>query len=103
MFVRWQYWHQRRRKTERYYSRAPASAHAVLVESVRIDGKPKQRHIAYLGSFHHEQDVHYRASWWQDVNAKLDALGNRITVEDRLSIEAALAKKVPKVGQISAT
>ena len=103
MFVRRQWWRQRRRKSQRYYQHAPAIAQAVLVESVRIDGKPKQRHIAYLGSFHNEQDAHYRTSWWQDVNVKLDALGNRMMAEDRLSIEAALDKKVPKVGQISAT
>ena len=97
MFVRWQWWGQRRRKTVRYYWSQPADAHAVLVESVRIDGKPRQRHIAYLGSVHHDPDVHYRAWWWHHMTARLDALGNRLPPDERPKIEAALADKVPPV------
>ena len=41
MFVRWQWWHQRRRVERWYRYNTPADAHAVLVESVRIAGKPQ--------------------------------------------------------------
>lgn len=96
MYVRWQGRYERRRK-ERRYRKPIARWYAILVESVRIDGKPKQRHVAYLGSVHLDQTVHYRAWWWHRIGAKLDALGNRIPADDRPRIEAALAKEVPKV------
>jgi hypothetical protein len=66
-------------------------------KSPGVDGTPKQRHIAYLGSFDYEQDAHYRAWWWHRMNAKLNALGNRIPADDRPRIEPALVEKVPKV------
>ena len=97
MYVRWQWRYERRRSVERRYWSPPAWGYAILVESVRIDGKPKQRHVAYLGSVHLDQTVHYRAWWWHRIGAKLDALGNRIPADDRPRIEAALAKEVPKV------
>jgi hypothetical protein len=69
----------------------------IAVESVRIDGKPRQRHIAYLGSVYNvDQNANYRAWWWHHMTAKLDALGNRIGAE-RAKIEAQLAKEVPPV------
>jgi hypothetical protein len=92
MYVRWQWWYQRRRGSELFHRDTPATGHAILVEAVRIDGKPKQRHIAYLGSVHGEQDVYYRAWWWHRMSAKLDALGNRIPPQDRPRIVAALAR-----------
>jgi hypothetical protein len=52
----------------------PPMRYVVLVESVRVNGKPRQRHVAYLGSYHSEPDgilphwrngpdLHYRV-WW---------------------------------------
>src|SRR6516162_8117512 len=66
MFVRWQWWGDRRRGSERRYCRDIADAHAILVESTRVDGKPRQRHVAYLGSVHNvyrEQTPYYRAKF----------------------------------------
>jgi hypothetical protein len=96
MYVRWQYWGQRKRRIERWYWEPPADARAVLVESARVDGKPKQRHIAYLGPVHFKRDAHYRAWWWHHLTAKLDRLGNRIA-KHRAKIEMALAKNVAPV------
>ena len=107
MYIRWQWCHERKRKTSRTVWREPvAQRRAILVESVRVDGKPKQRHIAYLGSVSHQivgdqcrtyPSVYYRAWWWHHVNAKLDRLGNRVPSDDRRRIEAVLAKEVPPV------
>jgi hypothetical protein len=99
MYVRWQWWGDRRRKSIRYYRHEKASAYAILVESVRVKGKPTQRHVAYLGSFHSRQrdNIHYRAWWWHDITAKLDRLANRIPSGQRPRIEAALAEKVKPV------
>jgi hypothetical protein len=63
-----------------------ADEYGVLVESVRVNGKPRQRHVAYLGSYHsgpdgilphwrNGPDLHYRVWWW------LDALGNVIPTD----------------------
>ena len=98
MYVRWQCKYDRKRKTYgRGYYGAKAEWYAVLVESRRIDGKPRQRHIAYLGSalsLDNQTDL-YRVYWWNEIKARLDQLGNVIPAEQRLGIEAALAKKVP--------
>jgi hypothetical protein len=100
MYVRWQLRAERKRKIDRWYRwHEVAWQYASLVESVRIDGKPTQRHVAYLGSvhFHARKGIHYRSWWWHDMSAKLDRLGNRISPDDRRKIEAALAKEVMPV------
>jgi hypothetical protein len=71
---------------------------AILVESVRVDGKPRQRHIASLASIREDQiinDVGYRCSFWERITRKLDRLRNKVSADDRRRIEAALAKRVP--------
>lgn len=98
MFIRWQRRGDRPRSKTRYYRDAKADAYAILVESTRVKGKPRQRHIAYLGSVHavhRKQSPQYRAEFWQRIRAKLDSLHNRISPDDRRKIEAALAEKVP--------
>jgi hypothetical protein len=87
MYVRWQ-------------RRPHKDTTAVLVESIRVNGKPRQRHIAYLGSFGRwllePHNVDRRAQWWRNVTSKLDALGKRVSPDDRRKIEAALTKAVPR-------
>jgi hypothetical protein len=71
---------------------------AVIVENVRIDGRPTQRHIAYL--------VGFTESWaavpaqqrflWDAIKAKLDHLGNRISPQDRKRIEAIMVARIGK-------
>jgi hypothetical protein len=98
MYVRWRLVRQRRRG-ERGYWNTPAAAHALLVENVSINGRPRQRHVAYLGVLHKggEQDVNYRAWWWHRISGKLDTLGKRIPLDQRPRIEAMLADKVRPV------
>jgi hypothetical protein len=71
---------------------------AILVESVRIGGKPRQRHIAYLLSFVESElpSVYRRVYLWDDFAERLDRLGNRVSVEDRKRIEAAIAAKIKR-------
>jgi hypothetical protein len=53
MFVRWQRRDERRWTTNRFvYMYPTADEYAVLVESARVNSKPRQRHVAYLGSYH---------------------------------------------------
>lgn len=55
MYVRWQtYRSQALNPWQRKGNDKRARLKAILVESVRIDGKPRQKHIAFLGSFGQE-------------------------------------------------
>ena len=79
----------------------PADTHwaASLVESRRVDGKPRQRHVAYLGGICQSaidlEISHQRAYFWSRVSGCLDDLGNQVTPEQRRKIEAQIAAKVP--------
>ena len=70
---------------------------AILVERVRVEGRPTQRHVAYLGGVTDSaiEIAAQRMFFWNDVKQRLDRLSNRITAEDRKRIEAAIAAKVP--------
>jgi hypothetical protein len=99
MYIRWQ---KRTSKAKKKWLHPDAARwSAVVVESVRIDGKPKQKHVAYLGSFDEvalEPDrVCWRDQFWIKITKRLDQLGNVIPPEDRQRIEAAIAEKIPPV------
>ena len=53
MFLRWQ---MRKSVASRHRESPPVRPVALLVESVRIDGKPRQRHVAYLFSIWHGEE-----------------------------------------------
>lgn len=74
---------------------------AILVESVRVDGEPRQRHIAFLASITDSRIAvdNQRRYFWDHVYDRLDHLGNRIPLEDRKKIEAAIALKVPRLSR----
>jgi hypothetical protein len=99
MYVRWQI---RKKRATRWEPHALHRA-AILVENTRVNGRPTQRHIAYLVGFTKSQtwerskySLPRRCSIWAEVDKKLDRLGNRITPQDRTKIEAAIAEKVPR-------
>jgi hypothetical protein len=95
MYVRWQ---SRRRRTSAYPPWEEGDIHwrAILVENTRVDGKPRQKHIAYLVGFTESRIkiAVQRCHLWDTISARLDDLGNRITAADRERIEAAIAEKV---------
>ena len=80
MFVRWQKRHAKRWDL----------ITAALIESARVDGQPRQRHVAYLGSVRINRAIRF----WQRVDACLDKLD--VTATDRHKIEAMLAAEVPR-------
>jgi len=92
MFVRW----QKYRSVASWHWRDPPikRVKAVLVESVRVNGKPRLKHIAFISSYEPE-GLGDRFQFWREARQRLDRLGNRITPEDRIKIEAALAERVP--------
>ena len=71
---------------------------AVLVESHRVDGKPRQRVAAYLAGIRERfvgerEDKHDK--FWRSVDAHLDALP--LDAETRAEIEASVAKRAARV------
>ena len=96
MFIRWQ---SRQRKRARF-GRSLRDTHwrAVLVESTRVDGKPRLQHIAYLVGFT-ESATRVPAQQhliWEHIERQLKRLGKRIPAKDREAIITALIKKIGK-------
>jgi hypothetical protein len=101
MFVRWQ---RRKRRSRAFGLGRGADIHwaAILAESTRIHGRPRQQHIAYLGGITNSaiEIVAQRALFWQEVGQRLDNLANRTSNKDRMRIEEAIAKKVPRLTRV---
>ena len=94
MFVKWQ---KRTRRSRAFGPRTDTHWAAILAESSRVDGKPTQRHIAYLGGIT-ESAIELpaqRAFFWQEVAQQLDQLA--LPKDDRARIEAAVEAKVPRL------
>jgi hypothetical protein len=100
MYIRWK--RQRRRDVKRY-DQGPGMRteeqwllSAWLVEAQRVDGAPRQRTIAYLGSIREGRlTAAGPASWfWSSVERKLDALN--LSDHQRAALEARLTDKVPR-------
>jgi hypothetical protein len=97
MYVRWQtYRSQALDPNHRARNDKRARLKAILVESVRVDGKPRQKHIAFLGGIASDASIGGAGGkrFWRDVTAKLKRLGNRIGPEDYERILASIAAKV---------
>ena len=91
MFVRWQRYRSRALSRKRSDERARRSA--VLVETIRIDGKPRgQKHVAFLGSVY--IDGSDRADFWYSVTMRLNWLGDLLSPQEREQIGSAIAKRV---------
>jgi hypothetical protein len=72
---------------------------ASLVESRRIDGKPRHRFVGYLGSIRVDYidnpiSVLHRARFWDWAEATLDDLN--LPADVRARIEATLESRVPR-------
>ncbi len=94
MFVRW----QRKKRVDR--DKWGQLLCAVLVESRRVDGEPRQRTIAYLGSIREgciESALGWHVEFWHDVARRLDQLGDGLAPDEREKVEAALAKRVRRL------
>jgi hypothetical protein len=70
---------------------------ALLVKSARVNGAPRQQHIAVLGSVP-ESGGRWRdrCEFWEAVVNKLDNLPYRMSLAERIKIEDAIALKVPR-------
>lgn len=94
MFVRWQY----SKSVARWNGQKVNRCKAILVESVRIGGKPRQKYITFIASYEPHcpawLQLVARKSFWNRAHDRLDRLSNVISKEDRSKIEEALALRV---------
>ncbi len=94
MFVRW----KSRKSTDgiSYHARSNSVTHyAVLVESVRVSGKPQQKFIAHLGNYNEGNRFRSRnqhIDFWKMIHQRLNEL--KITGDDRKRIEQKLTERV---------
>jgi hypothetical protein len=93
MFVRW----QARKRINRLHRGSLIRWSALLVESVLVDGRWRQRHVAFLGSIEDGElkDVRARGRFLVESAERLDTMP--IAPQDRQRIEVALTKKVRRV------
>ena len=92
MYVKWQ--RKQRADSDGY----GALLTATLVESRRIDGNPRQRSIAYLGSIREgkiDRTLSHHEYFWRKATRRLDQLD--MTRGQRDKIEVALASRVRRL------
>jgi hypothetical protein len=97
MFIRWQ--SRKRQRRQCGSPRAPVDDthwRAILVECVRVDGKPRQRHVAYIVGFTESAaaSLPHRRYIWDRADERLDRLHNRLSSQERKRIEKDLTKKL---------
>ena len=100
MFVRWKRQALTGRSVKYYASkgRSKDKLTAILVESHRVDGRPRQRFVCYLGTIR-EWTVLDRVYWhlvdfWISADKKLDDL--QIDQDARQKIETKIAERIPR-------
>jgi hypothetical protein len=102
MFVRWQSyksiasWNRRKPVIKR--------CKAILVESIRVNGQPRQQHIAFIASYSpadlarpdSDWNLWTRRCFWKHARRRLNELSKQkqITPQQRKKIEADLARRV---------
>ena len=91
MYVRWQ------RRLRKKCGGSPLLT-AALVENRRVDGKPRQRVMAYLAGirerFIGEREKEHR-QFWRKIDERLDDLG--LDPATRTRIEGSIEARVPRV------
>ena len=89
MYIRWKRCVLRRT--------ADVTLKAFLVHSVRIEGRPRQRILGYLGAIRgrYQQAPAHRQRFWHQVAQRLPALG--VDPPTQAALEACLARVVPRL------
>ena len=97
MYVRW---NRRKRIKEGWRKKKGDYLSAVLVESCRIDGKPRQKTIKHLGSIGEDRldRVYDRKCFWDKAERNMDSLN--LHPDNRLKVNISLEKIVPKPSDV---
>lgn len=96
MYIRW---NKRKRHKAGWRKKEGLYLSAVLVESHRVAGSPRQKVIKCLGSIGEEKLIHVfpRQRFWATAEKNLDSLG--LSTEDRDKIVASIEKVVRKISE----
>ena len=91
MYVRW----KKRARTRRHRPTGEHTLTAVLVTSQRVDGRPRQRIVAYLGSIgeHHTSVYWHQVDFWKSAAQHLEQLD--LDADTATRIREQLAQIVP--------
>lgn len=94
MYVRWKRTPLKRRL--RWDETPDYSLSAVLVESRRVDGHPRQRYVKHLGAVRERCTgiPGHALGFWQTADAALTALG--LVATEHQAIERQLSARVPR-------
>jgi hypothetical protein len=89
MYIRWKRCALRRT--------ADVTLKAFLVDSVRVEGRPRQRILGYLGAIRvrYQQAPAHRQRFWHQVEQRLPTL--RVDPGTHAALEASLARVVPRL------
>ena len=89
MYIRW--------KRSPLRRTADVTLKAFLVHSVRVQGRPRQRILGYLGAIRqrYQHAPAHRQRFWQQVTPRLTALP--VDAVTRAVLEADLARVVPRL------
>jgi hypothetical protein len=69
-----------------------------LAATRRIDGRPRQEHIADLGSIDIEPSAEARIAFWRRLHERLGRLSNRVDAASLGPILGAVNARIPMVG-----
>lgn len=93
MYIRWN--RKKRIKKIEWVMKEGDYIYAVLVENIRIDGKPRQKTIKYLsGIGENNPSVYSRMMFWEKAEKNLASLNLAPDVQEK--ILASLRERVPK-------
>jgi len=97
MFVRW----KERRSADRdrgHAKHGSVTHYAVLVESVRVDGRPRQRFVAHIAGYNEGDSRRAREMqavyFWRQAEGRLNTLN--LATDLRARVEAKLAERMPR-------
>ncbi len=96
MYIRWK--RKKRTKEIAWMIKEGDYIYAVLVEARRIDGKPRQKTVKYLGGIREKnQDIYGQMTFWDKAEKELASLN--LDPAARNKIIVSLEKVVPKPSQ----
>jgi|ERR1700730_5112768 len=68
-----------------------------LIQARRVDGKPRNEHIASFGSVPDPPSVDDRITFWQQLHERLAKLSNRVDAETQGKVLGAIHARIPMV------
>ena len=77
------------------FRQTPNRLQVSLVETRRVDGKVRHRHVASLGSIPDPWEIADRIAFWVELHERHTRLSNQISADDLHKVMAAINDRVP--------